>query len=778
VDSVSNLDLQFSKIDASCQLQNGSIQAQALGGTLPFTYSWHQAGLPAVDQQIGLGEGTYAVTLTDGNGCQTTDSISLSNSPGLSLSGFSNDATCLAADGSASVNVSGGTAPFSYSWHMAVPQFNATATGLAAGSYTVTVSDSKGCSEDISIAVNSTSNLSMQLNKVDASCQLDNGAISVHTIGGTAPFIYSWHHSGASVNSAQTNLADGTYGVTVIDAKQCEFTDFITLTNSPAVTVDGTSQPADCQASNGEATVWALTGTAPFTYSWDLGTPQYNATATDLAAGVYQATVVDGLGCVGQIGVWVDSINRLDFDLFTFDPSCNLPNGSVKVEVNNGSAPYQFDWHNASGSDSSAIGELGPGNYQVTVMDQAGCHKTETFDLAAIPSALATYNTEEANCLAEDGGITVQAIQGTPPFAYSWHGFPQTTGPELRNVSGGTYGFTLIDSLGCAFSTQITIGIVDSFQAQTLQIDSARCELANGSIAVMGTGGEYPFAYQWQEIEGLTDSLASDIAGGIYSVSITDANGCVDQLVVELPNSGSPPEVDLGPDLVVCQSAVLDASASGLEWYWSTGATTPTITVEEEGAYGVAVGNEEGCRSLDAIYVEIIPAPAPEFYWEQDTLNPFAITFFNLTAGYPGDSLQYLWDFGDGTTSKEVDPYHFYSQAGAYEVTLTAMGQCDGEVSHQRQLFIEPDFLPSPQDLIDLYPNPNNGKFRLVWKYPYPDDAEIKVLTQMGQYIEEFSLPADVVEKEFDFEHLSAGMYYLWIKIGNESYRKTWIVKH
>jgi hypothetical protein len=415
---------------------------QALGGTAPYVYSWHQTGLANNDTLENLAPGTYQLTLIDANLCQFTDSITVGAVPAMSLSGSSQDATCLAADGAATVSVMGGTAPFSYSWHLSSPQTTATATGLPQGTYTVTVTDALTCSEQISIQVDSVSNLDLQFSKTDASCQLQNGSIQVQPLGGTLPFTYSWHQSGLPAQDQVLGLGAGTYAVTLTDGNGCEATDSISLSNSPAISLSGSSQDATCQAADGSATVNVSGGTAPFSYSWHLSSPQTTATATGLPQGTYTVTVTDALACSEQISIQVDSVSNLDLQFSKTDASCQLQNGSIQVQPLGGTLPFTYSWHQSGLPAQDQVLGLGAGTYAVTLTDGNGCEATDSISLSNSPAISLSGSSQDATCQAADGSATVSVSGGTAPFSYSWHlSSPQTTATATRTAPRNLHGY-------------------------------------------------------------------------------------------------------------------------------------------------------------------------------------------------------------------------------------------------------------------------------------------------------------------------------------------------
>ncbi len=706
-----------------------------------------------------------------------SDSATIGDSPALQIEASSLAADCLSPNGSATVQVNSGTAPYFYSWHLSPPQTTATATGLGAGLYQVSVNDSKGCFSQTQVQVDTVNRLRFQLNKTDASCQLSNGSLSLGIQGGMAPYSYDWHDNNLGSGTLWNALSAGTYVLTLTDSHQCEQTDSLTLHNSPVLSLETQVQSANCEAANGEASVSVLTGTAPYEFIWSHDATVKSPVATGLTRGSYTVWVRDSLGCQAQAAIEVDSIHQIQAALEIVDPRCGQDNGSLQVQTLAGTGPFVFDWQSPVLPDSAYLTGLSSGFYQVKVSDQFACEVVLTATLKAIPAPNLSIQTEDPTCLAANGSISLTLIGGTAPYQYSWADAPTETAPNRIELVAGNYEVTLVDSLGCVLHRAISLEPQNDMKAQVLQLEQPVCEAANGSIEVGALDGTAPFTYAWDP-SNETEARIENLLPGTYSVTITDSNGCLDQLIVKLTNEGLKPVVDLGPDQEICEQTLLDASDSGIEWYWNTGEISPVISVSEEGAYAVVVTNADGCQGLGTVAIRKIASPVLDFAYEADSLNPFLFQFQNLTRPDGPDTLHYHWDFGDGNTSEETHPQHFYQAAGIYEVSLSVTDRCDSLVQVKQTLLLDPYFFPEAGRLIQLYPNPNDGNFTLSWTYKMQQDAKIQVFNHLGQFLSEMTLSADQPEYHFQFEHLPAGLYHLYFRIGAEHFMKPVMIIH
>jgi gliding motility-associated-like protein len=297
-------------VSASGSCAASSATVTVTGGSAPYTYSWSPGG-QTTSVATGLSSGTYTVTVSDatslcvpGGNIQTA-TVSIT-SGALSASVTSTPASCLAGNGSATVTPTGGASPYTYAWSPSGGT-NAIASGLAAGNYSVIITDASGCTGTSAVTISSAGGPVVSLSgQTNILCNgMNNGTASVAAGGGTSPYTYSWSPSGGN-SSAATGLSAGAYTATVTDATGCSSTQTVTLTQPPAITSSISATPALCGSNNGTATVAAAGGAGTFTYSWSPG-GQTSAAVTGLGAGVYSAIVTDGNGCTQTETVAVTS---------------------------------------------------------------------------------------------------------------------------------------------------------------------------------------------------------------------------------------------------------------------------------------------------------------------------------------------------------------------------------------------------------------------------------------------------------------------------------------
>ncbi|MFD2524172.1 hypothetical protein ACFSR2_24980, partial [Emticicia soli] len=434
----------------------GSATATVTGGSAPFTYVW--TNNPSTTATASnLTAGTYMVTVTDKNLCSATATITITQSDQLTATITPEQVKCYGGnDGSATVSVTGGNAPFTYVWTNN-PSTTATASNLTAGTYMVTVKDKNLCVVTATVTITQPEKLAVTLNKVDVNCYGGNtGSATATVTGGSAPFTYVWTNN-PSTTATASNLTAGTYMVTVTDKNLCSATATITITQSNQLSATITPEQVKCYGGNdGSATVSVTGGNAPFTYVWT-NNPSTTATASNLTAGTYMVTVKDKNLCVVTATVTITQPEKLAVTLNKVDVNCYGGNtGSATATVTGGSAPFTYVWTN-NPSTTATASNLTAGTYMVTVTDKNLCSATATITITQSNQLSATITPEQVKCYGgNDGSATVSVTGGNAPFTYVWTNNASTTA-TASNLTAGTYMVTVKDKNLCVVTATVTI---------------------------------------------------------------------------------------------------------------------------------------------------------------------------------------------------------------------------------------------------------------------------------------------------------------------------------
>lgn len=320
----------------------------------------------------------------------------------------------------------------------------------------------------------------------------------------------------------------------------------------------------------------------------------------------------------------------------TVNAACGQPNGSVTVTATGGT-DLSYLWSN--GATTATAGSLAPGTYTVTVTANGGCTSTATAIITAQQIATVSTTKTNANCGNANGTATVNSQNGVGLVSFLWSSGATTQ--TATGLAAGTYTVTATDVNGCTVTSSATI-TATPVATLTLTPTNTTCGNNDGKVTVSVTGGSPITSYLWSN--GATTQNLINVPGGTYSVTATDGNGC--QIVGATTVTGlTNPTVDLGGDITIQQGeqAILDATGTGLTYLWSTGASTPTITVTTMGTYSVTVTNSFGCTATDTVIVMVITSTD-----NQD--NQYKIT----ASPNPAQEIIYIRCEGSSTTSVEL----------------------------------------------------------------------------------------------------------------------------
>lgn len=465
--------------------------------------------------------GNYNVVhIVNSNFCSDTvvKTISISTAP--SVSGSINHVSCgQTNNGSIYLNILGGSSPFQYNWSDGVSSANR--NNLPSGNYTVVITDQHSCSASFNAAVTQIPGLNINTTSTNPSCfGSANGNIHVNVAGGTAPFTYMW--SNGANSPVLSNLSGSNYTISVFDANNCSATKSVSLTEPSEIVVNHTKSDVVCNGqNNGSISVNVSGGNGAYIYHWSNNAASQMVTA--LPAGYYTLTVTDANNCSAVSNYTIDEPVALSANVIKNEPLCfGVNDGSIQLDVAGGSQPYTFNWNN--GATAQNLSSLASGNYAVTITDVKGC-KTQVSTVLAQPAViLIQENHSTIGCGSNTkGSITANATGGFGSYLYQW-----STGDfssTVNNLPAGYYAVTVTDANGCtAELNNIELAPNADIMALAQVTDVACAGVNNGKVNLNINGGTAPYLFHWNN--GSTAPNLTNVAAGVYSVSILDSKGC------------------------------------------------------------------------------------------------------------------------------------------------------------------------------------------------------------------------------------------------------------
>ncbi len=600
-------------VNVSCNAgKDGVANVTATNGSPPYTYSWSTGAstvTTAVTSQLsGIGSGIYTVTITDNSGCTSATHVTLTAPSVISpVSGMVPE-TCGLPNGAASVNASGGTGAYTYSWSSGGS--TQTVNGLIAQAYVVTVTDANGCTATAGTTVTGAGGTIATMGlPVNISCHGEaNGVVSVNAAGGTPNYTYNWSTGASSSGSSTTNQLTGLianpYTVTITDASGCQSTTSVTLTEPPAMALVPDSIDGTCGLINGSVGVSVTGGTGAYSYNWSSGGSAQ--TLNGLAGGAYGVTVTDANGCTSLTTMTISTPSAV----VPIPSSKNLncfgdASGTAAVSATGGTGVYSYLW--SSGSTAASVSALAAAAYSVTVTDAKGCTATGSVLITQPVKLTLTATGLSTKCFGHcDGQAVVIPSGGTGLIAALWS--TGGTNLSINNLCAGNPSVTITDVNGCQHDTSVVVPEPFAL-AETLGSNPADCFQSNGSASVLTTsGGTGGYTYNWSN--GAVSQTVLNISPGIYKVTVTDANACTRTDTVSVLNIPGVQAVILNatpiPCFGNCTSSATSQANGGTGPYvynWNNASNAVTATSLCAGNYVVTITDAKNCTSKASVVI-------------------------------------------------------------------------------------------------------------------------------------------------------------------------------
>ncbi|MEO8762592.1 MAG: PKD domain-containing protein, partial [Bacteroidia bacterium] len=664
INQPTTVSVSIASTNVSCN--GGSTGAATLttsGGTGPYTYTWSPSGGNNATA-TNLAQGTYSIHILDAHLCIKDTQVVITEPPPITATLTSSASSCGLANGSTTATAIGGTGTLNYIWTPTGGNAS-TASNLPAGLYTVTITDALACSLSDTIRVQQFLSPVLSVSTTSVLCNGGNSGTATSTItsGGTPAYTYTWSPSGGN-NASATGLTQGSYTLFVTDAKGCKDTAYATITQPTVITATLTSTPATCGNNNGTTTSIINGGVGAYTYTW-IPSGGNSSAANSLASGSYTLTINDGNLCTYSASINVGIKLSPVLSITSTSVACfGATTGSASVTINagTGTAPFTYSWSPISGSNST-INNLPIGSYTVLVTDSAGCMATATVSIIQPTALTITPTSTLATCGMANGIATCTVSGGTPGYTYTWSpngGNNQTTTNNL--VGNSTYTVTVKDANNCINAASIYINKTPALTLTISSTQSVTCNGSNNGSVTVASSGSASTIYNWMPSGGSTltaNNLSGTVAGTTYTLVGNDG-GCRDSVTATIIQ---PPTFSItvnNPTVCIGQTTTLTASGANT-YTWSTGATTPTTTVNPVSTtvYTVNANNSNGCPAVQntatviaspALTISVTPTNTTICQGKSTTLTA-------TSSGGGGGTNQYTWSpVSSSSSSVSVSP--------------------------------------------------------------------------------------------------------------------------
>jgi large repetitive protein len=791
---------------SACVSSTGSIAIGTVtGGTSPFTFSLDGSAFTSTVNYSGLAVGTHTITVKDANGCTFSTSVTISSTTPTDVVLTVSPTACSGNTGSMVIGATtGGLAPLVYSLNGGAFTSTTNYTGLAAGTYTVTVKDFNNCVFTKTVTLTTTAPTAVALTITNSPCGVNGGAISVGTVtGGVSPVTFSLNGSAFTSTTSYTGLAAGTYTVVAKDANACTLTQTVTVNSTAGPTdVDVTNTGSTCSSNNGTISIGTVTGgTAPFTFAIDNGTFTTATNFTNLAGGSHTVKVKDAGGCIfAEVTSLSNSPGPSDFSISSTNATCGNANGTLTAgTLTGGTSPFTFSLNGSAFTSATSYTGLAAGSYTLTAKDANGCTITQSRQITNVQAvSQLVFQVQGAGCISSaDGSVIINGATGTqPPFTYSFNGSSFASTAIYAGLTAGTYSLAVKDANGCTLDTTATVtAVAPGPTSLTFTTVSPACGASDGSVTISNViGGTAPFLFALQLNGSLTPFSSTTVYSGLqassYMFTVKDANGCKDPTGVLLQSINGPssfiinstngtcnlPNASVSITNVVGGIAPYEFSANGSPFSSSsTIAGLPTLT-----SFQVIVKDANNCTFFKSTGIPNTGNTPPT-----PTISQSG---FLLTSSASNGNQWFL----DGVAiSGETGQTHFATQNGSYTVVVTS-GGCssasssavvitnaggridmsgssssdDATVSNSGvkgndQTIQNEKHMEFEEVALNVFPNPNDGNFTISFQTASKTNCRLEVINSMGQVVfkEELAAFAGSYSKQLQVAEFGKGFY-------------------
>ena len=659
-------------IDQSLNCTTRSILLDGSNSIDANSYTWsNEAGeVLSNNSTLAVNEGgLYTLNIVNAQGCIANDQVLITDSsyritPNIVGAAF------LCSGSMAPLSVNENYTTYQWSTGDTIPTIQIDSAGI----YTITVTDSSGCTGMNSVNIVERPGLTVEISGDTAFCEGGTASLSVSPFGAE----YEW--STGSISGFILADSAGTYTVTVTDANGCTGIDAITITSSPTLAVEISGDTSFCEGGTASLSV------SPFIADYEWSTGSTSGFILVDSAGTYTVTVTDANGCTGIDAITITSSPTLAVEISGDTTFCE--GGTTSLSV----SPFGAEYEWSTGSTSGFILADSAGTYTVTVTDANGCTGIDAITVTSSPTLAVEISGDTSFC---EGGTASLSVS---PFGADYEWSTGSTSGFILADSAGTYTVTVTDANGCTGIDAITITSSPTLAVE-ISGDTTFCEGGTASLSVSPFGADY----EWST--GSTSGFILVDSAGTYTVTVTDINGCVGTDSITI-NSAPSLSVEIKGTSTFCEgtSTTLEVEGSYSIYEWSTGATTATIDIDTAGIYAVTVTNVSGCTGEATFSTTTETIPSFSILGEKN-ICAGGSTILMVDTSFD----TYTWSNGETSQAVEID------LPGMYTVSVQHAGGCRGSLevtiteSDNFEATIVGDTVICKNGASSLVANPFNG---------------------------------------------------------------------
>jgi SprB-like repeat protein len=632
--------------ELTCAITEVTLTSSVSAGRAPFTYQWTNAAQEAIGSEASLTvtePGSYGVTVTGTNGCSDRAEIIVDQDIAPPVVTMTTDGvlTCAVSEVTLAATVSGGRPPYAYAWiNSAGNELGDTASVTVSepGIYSVLVIGDNGCFTETSIAVEQDIESPLVTATVDnvLTCALTSVNLHANVVGGRPPLTFKWTNEAEQVVGTKVGIATsmaGLYTIEVTGANGCSSSDRIIVAEdveSPTISLD-VSESLTCSITEVLLTSRISGGRSPYTYEWTAGGSAIGQaeTLSVSAPGVYTLTVTGANGCQSAANITVQQ--DIEPPVVTIpapeELTCSKTEVGVTAAVTGGRAPYSYTWTDVSNHLIGQAEEVlvsTPGVYSVTVIGANGCQSWASVAVKQDiePPVVAIPAPDVLSCAATEVTLLAATAGGRAPYTYVWTntvGQPLGTDMQLVVETPGLYAVTVTGANGCESSANVTVQ--QDIAPPVVSIPTPgelTCLVSCVTLVPCVSGGRVPYMYAWTDAAGQPAGSTPQLLvvdPGIYTLTVTGANGCETITCVTVQQDIAPPCVTVcGTQTLTCNepTAYVDVQicvGSGpftYHWVDDCGAliaTTQDVALNFAGTYTLTVTGANGCSSSHTVEI-------------------------------------------------------------------------------------------------------------------------------------------------------------------------------